>query len=88
MSDRKNDAYMDIMALLVAAVILLIMISITEAAASHKPVVANLDDASACSPQTERIGSPIRRDGSPTSPSGLTFTAFRSYLPKEKIGTS
>jgi len=87
MSDRKNDAYMDIMALLVAAVILLIMISITEAAASHERVAGNLD-ASTYFPQTERIGSPIRREGSPTSPSGLTFTAFRSYLPKEKIGTS
>lgn len=35
MSDRANQTYSGLVALLVAAVILLIMFSITEAAASH-----------------------------------------------------
>lgn len=61
MNNRKNDTYMDIVAIVIAAVIMLIMISITEAAASHERVVGNLD-ASVYFPQTERIGSPIRRE--------------------------
>jgi hypothetical protein len=62
MADQPSRTYSDLIALLAAAVIMLIMISITEAAASHEPVVANLD-ASAYFPQTERLGSPIRREG-------------------------
>jgi Tfp pilus assembly protein PilX len=63
MADQPSRTYSDLIALLVAAVIMLIMISITEAAAIRERVAANLDDASANFPQTERIGSPIRREG-------------------------
>jgi len=61
MADQPSRTYSDLIALLVAAVIMLIMISITEAAASHERVAGSLD-ASVYFPQTERIGSPIRRE--------------------------
>ncbi len=46
MADQPSRTYSDLIALFVAAVILLIMISITEAAASHEQVVGNLNPSS------------------------------------------
>ena len=41
MAEPSKDMYMEILALVMAAVILLIMISITEAAASHERLMGN-----------------------------------------------
>ncbi len=68
MSDRANQTYSGLIALLIAAVILLIMISITEAAPSYERLMGNPEG-----PRTDHIRASDKAHGIPYAGSIGTF---------------